>query len=96
MLLANTRLQCGTQRGIIEPIRCPFHFVYSTTRETFSSRTRMETVYSFALQVLRNFQYSGQPPGTDPFGTGTKLARIRLVFTWDLVDPVRIGSAIWY
>ena len=36
--------------------------------------------------------------GPDPFGTGTKLVRISLVFTWDLVDPVRIGSAIaiWY
>ena len=34
--------------------------------------------------------------GPDPFGTGTKLARINLVFTQDLVDPVRIGSAIWY
>ena len=22
--------------------------------------------------------------------------RISLVFTWDLVDPVRIGSAFWY
>ena len=28
--------------------------------------------------------------GTDPFGTGTKLVRIRHVFTWDLVGPVRI------
>ena len=34
--------------------------------------------------------------GPDPFGTGTKLVRIILVFTRDLVDPVRIGSAIWY
>ena len=34
--------------------------------------------------------------GRDPFGTGTKLVRISLVFTRDLVDPVRIGSAIWY
>ena len=32
----------------------------------------------------------------DPFGTGTKLVRISLVFTRDLMDPVRIGSAIWY
>ena len=32
----------------------------------------------------------------DPFGTGTKLVRIRFVFTRDLVDPVRIRSAIWY
>ena len=30
------------------------------------------------------------------FGTGTKLARIRLVFTRDMVDPVRIGSPIWH
>ena len=29
----------------------------------------------------------------DLFGTGTKLARISLAFTRDLV---RIGSAIWY
>ena len=34
--------------------------------------------------------------GPDPFGTGTKLVRVSLVFTRDLVDPVRIGSAIWY
>ena len=34
--------------------------------------------------------------GPDPFGTGTKLVLISLVFTRDLVDPVRIGSAIWY
>ena len=34
--------------------------------------------------------------GPDLFGTGTKLVRIGLVFTWDLMDPVRIGSAIWY
>ena len=30
----------------------------------------------------------------DPFGTGTKLVQIRLVFTRDLVNRVRIGSAI--
>ena len=34
--------------------------------------------------------------GPDPFRTGTKLVRISLVFTRDLVDPVWIGSAIWY
>ena len=34
--------------------------------------------------------------GPDPFRTGTKLVRISLVFTQDLMDPVRIGSAIWY
>ena len=34
--------------------------------------------------------------GPDLFGTGTKLVRISLVFTRDLVDPVRIVSAIWY
>ena len=34
--------------------------------------------------------------GPDPFGTGTKLVQICLVFTRDLVDPVRIGSAIWH
>ena len=32
----------------------------------------------------------------DPFGTSTKLVRISLVFIRDLVDPVPIGSAIWY
>ena len=32
----------------------------------------------------------------DPFGNGTKLIRISHVFTRDLVDPVWIGSAIWY
>ena len=34
--------------------------------------------------------------GTGSAGTGMKLVRISLVFTLDLVDPVRIGSAIWY
>ena len=34
--------------------------------------------------------------GLDPFGTGTKLARINSVFTRDFVDPVWIGSAICY
>ena len=34
--------------------------------------------------------------GPDPFGTGTKMVRISPVFTRDLVDPVRIGSSIWY
>ena len=34
--------------------------------------------------------------GPDPLGTGTKLVRICLVFTRDLVDPVWVGSAIWY
>ena len=29
-----------------------------------------------------------------PFGTSTKLVRIRLAFTQDLIDPVRIRSAI--
>ena len=33
--------------------------------------------------------------GPDMFGTSTKFVRISLVFTWDLVDPVQIGSAIW-
>ena len=32
----------------------------------------------------------------DPFGTGTKLLPISLVYTRDMVDLVRIGSAIWY
>ena len=30
----------------------------------------------------------------DPFGTVTKLVRINLVFTWDLMDPVWFGSVI--
>ena len=34
--------------------------------------------------------------GPDPFETGTKSVRISLVFTRDRVNPVRIGSAIWY
>ena len=34
--------------------------------------------------------------GPDLFGTGIKLERISLMFTGDLVDPVRIGSAVWY
>ena len=34
--------------------------------------------------------------GLDPFGTATKLVRISRVFIWDLVDPILIGSAIWY
>ena len=34
--------------------------------------------------------------GLDPFRTSMKLVPISLVFTRDLVEPVRIGSAIWY
>ena len=34
--------------------------------------------------------------GLDPFGTGTKLVQINLVFSRDLPDPAMIGSAIWY
>ena len=34
--------------------------------------------------------------GPDPFGTGTKLVQISPVFAQNLVDPVRIGSAVWY
>ena len=34
--------------------------------------------------------------GPDPFETSAKLVWICLLFTRDLVDPVRIGSAIWY
>ena len=34
--------------------------------------------------------------GPDPFGTGTKLVRISLVFTWDSVDLVGIRPAIRY
>ena len=33
---------------------------------------------------------------SDRFETSTKLVRICLVFTRDLVDLARIGSAIWY
>ena len=31
--------------------------------------------------------------GPGPFGTGTKLVQVSLVFIRDMVDPVRIGSA---
>ena len=34
--------------------------------------------------------------GPDPFGTSVKLVRISLMFTWDLVDPILIRSAILY
>ena len=34
--------------------------------------------------------------GLDPFGTGKKFVQISLVFIRDMVDPVRIGSVIWY
>ena len=34
--------------------------------------------------------------GPNLFGTGTKLVRVGLVYTGDIVDLVRIGSAIWY
>ena len=33
--------------------------------------------------------------GPDPFGTGTKLLLISLLFTQDLVDLVEIRSTIW-
>ena len=34
--------------------------------------------------------------GPDLFGTGTILVSVSLMFTRDLVDLVRVGSAIWY
>ena len=34
--------------------------------------------------------------GPDPFGASTKLAQISVVFTQHLVDPLRIGSGMWY
>ena len=43
-----------------------------------------------------SLDYGSVYTGPDPFGTGTKLTRISLAFTRDLLDPVRIGSAIWY
>ena len=47
--------------------------------------------------LLKYPVYSGSAyTGPDPFGTGTKLVRMGFVFTRDLVDPVRIGSSIWY
>ena len=47
--------------------------------------------------VLKKWSFLGSVyTGPDPFGTGTRLLGISLVFTWNLEDPVRIGSAIWY
>ena len=40
--------------------------------------------------------YGSVYTGPDPFGLGSKLVRISLVFTRELVDPVRIGSVIRY
>ena len=34
--------------------------------------------------------------GPDLLGTDTKLVWISFVFTWDLLDLVGVGSAIWY
>ena len=34
--------------------------------------------------------------GLDSFGTGTKMVRISPAFVYELLDPVRIGSDIWY
>ena len=47
-------------------------------------------------QNIRDTVLGSVYTGPDPFETGTKLVRISLVFTRDLVDPVRIGYAIWY
>ena len=33
---------------------------------------------------------------TDPFGTSMKIVLISLVFKQNLVEPVWIGSVIWY
>ena len=34
--------------------------------------------------------------GPSPLGTGRKLLRISLLFRWDLLNLVRIRSALWY
>ena len=47
--------------------------------------------FSYTIKVLGSVY-----TGPDLFGTGTKLVRISLMFAQDLVDTVRIGSAIWY
>ena len=62
----------------------------------------MQNLFSFQtpFKFLKSIHWSGDIgsiyTGLDPFGTGTKLVWISLVFTRDLEDPVRIGSAIWY
>ena len=40
--------------------------------------------------------YGGVHKGPDLFGTCAKLVRISLVFTQDLLLPIRIRSAVWY
>ena len=47
-------------------------------------------------KTLNPYILGGVYTGPDPFGTGAKFVQISLVFTWDLMDPVRIGFAIWY
>ena len=52
--------------------------------------------FQFHVCILRGVFWCSVYTGTDPFGTGTKLVRIRLVFTRELVGQIRIESAIWY
>ena len=50
-------------------------------------------VYKTTSCMFTPVVYGRVYTGPDPFGTGTKLVRISLLYTRDLV---RIGSAIWY
>ena len=43
------------------------------------------------FETFERYKISGSVyTGQDPFGTGTKLVRISLLFTRDMVDPDRI------
>ena len=48
------------------------------------------------LRILGTANLDSVYTRPDPFGTGTKLVPISLVFTRGLMNSVRIGSAIWY
>ena len=62
-------------------------FTYSFVDSFWNVKAKLKCLSSNLGSV-----YTGQ----DLLGTSGKLVRMNLAFTLDLVDPVRIGSAIWY
>ena len=75
---------------------------FKRTRENFYGFGQTECEIWSSCDTLKDGRFAQKLDlgsvymGPDPLGTGTKLVRINLVFTRDLVDPVRIGSAMWY
>ena len=83
----------------------PFLLTFSTSFVQY--KQFIELFECLAVDLSSNFAhsrislllcntYGNVYTGPDPSGASTKLVPISLVFARDLVDPVRIGSAIWY